>query len=271
MNKKILIITLITIGLAFFFMFFNAPSITEINQPDDKQEKNSKQEPKEPRDPEEQLPKIAIIIDDLGNSFSQDKKIASIKADLTLAILPFRENTQKSLNFFQEKQEIILHLPLEPVSEKEKEKNMITTDMKEQEISNKFNLALADLNYQISGVNNHKGSLFTSDKESMKTLLKQIKEKSLFFVDSYTIASSEAYNLAKQMNIKTIKRDVFLDGSKKEEDIKVRLQETVNLAEEKGFAVAIGHSRPATINVLLEEIPKLKNKIEFVKVSEILE
>ena len=87
----------------------------------------------------------------------------------------------QGLNFFQEKQEIILHLPLEPVSEKEKEKNMITTDMKEQEISNKFNLALADLNYQISGVNNHKGSLFTSDKESMKTLLKQIKEKSLFF------------------------------------------------------------------------------------------
>lgn len=148
---------------------------------------------------------------------------------------------------------------------------MIMANMTEDQISERLNLALADLNFRVSGVNNHKGSLFTSDRKSMKVLLEQIKQKKLFFVDSYTIASSMAYDLAKKMGIKTAKRDVFLDGSKKEEDIKTKLQEAVALAKERGSAVAIGHSRPETINVLTEEIPKLKDEIRFVKISEFLE
>jgi hypothetical protein len=105
----------------------------------------------------------------------------------------------------------------------------------------------------------------------MEILLNQIKKKNLFFVDSYTVASSEAYNLAKEMNIKTAQRDVFLDGSKKEKDIRARLQETIDSAKENGTAIAIGHNRPTTVDVLIEEIPKLKNQFEFVEVSEVLE
>ncbi|MFO7807255.1 MAG: divergent polysaccharide deacetylase family protein [Candidatus Moraniibacteriota bacterium] len=290
MSKKILIFILIVSVLGLAFLFFSTSVLTdgdltgkngsplleehtptepEGEDDDNDEPEKSLEQPK--KEKPEDLPKVSIVIDDLGNSLSQDKKLASVEADLTLAILPLRENTQESLNFFKDKQEIILHLPLEPLSEEDKEINMITTDMTEEEIFEKLELALADLNHQVEGVNNHKGSLFTSNRKTMEILLNRIKKKDLFFLDSYTIASSEAYELAKEINLKTAQRDVFLDGSKKEEDIRARLQETIDLAKKNRAAVAIGHSRPATVDVLIEEIPKLKNQVEFVKVSEVLE
>jgi len=256
MVKRTIILLIISIiGMAFLGSFFYEEKITEeINH----------------QNIEKKLPKVSIIMDDLGNNFSIDKKIEKIDIDLTLAILPFRKDTKKSLNFFSNKKEIILHLPLEPISKNQMEKEMITTSMNKKEIKETFNFALNQLKPHAVGVNNHKGSLFTANKESMKTLLKEIKENNLFFIDSFTIGSSKGYSLSKEMNIKTERRDVFLDNPRKKEDIKKKLHQTINIAEEKGKAVAIGHSFPETIEVLIEEVPSLKNRVNFVKVSEIV-
>ena len=228
-------------------------------------------EPRPEPDPNKELPRVAIIIDDLGNSFEADRKIDMIQADLSLAVLPFREYTKRSLDFFKDKQEIILHLPLEPSNESQKEEKMLTVDMSEKEIVENFNLALEEMESHVSGLNSHKGSLFTSDKKSMQILLEEVKNKELFFVDSFTIASSVTFSLAKEMGVETAKRDVFLDGQRDKEYIRDGLQETVSLAERQGQAIAIGHVFPETIEVLKQEMPKLKTRVNFVGVSELVE
>ena len=220
---------------------------------------------------EKDLPQVSIIIDDLGNSFEADKKIAQIDAELTLAVLPFREDTKKSLDFFADKQEIILHLPLEPSNQSQREENMLTVDMSQEEIIENFHLALDEMRPYVSGINNHKGSHFTSSREAMETLLREVKKEEMFFVDSFTIASSIAFSLSKEMGVETARRDVFLDGQRDTEYIKARLYETVSLAESRGQAIAIGHVFPETIEVLQDEIPKLKSRINFVNVSNLLE
>ncbi len=240
---------------------------TPLKEEDLKEEDEAPLKEEEEKIIEKELPQVSIIIDDLGNSFSVDRTIEEIDANLTLAVLPFRGDTKKVVEFFKNKQEIILHLPLEPISEDQKEEKMITTSMDREEIRDFLHKALEEVDAE--GVNNHKGSLFTADEDSMRMLLEEME--SLFFVDSFTIGTSKVVPLAKEMGIKNTKRDIFLDNSRNVEDIRNELYKLINLAEEKGSAIAIGHSFPETISVLREEIPKIKDRVEFVHVSNLLE
>ncbi len=281
MFKKLIFFTvaILLIFLAFNYLDEEKNGVLPENEEKEEVEREKEEQDKDspvipekevPKESGKELPKVSIIIDDLGNNFSVDKEIAKINADLTLAILPFRENTKSAVDFFANEQEIVLHLPLEPISKDQWEEKMITTAMSEKEIKEKFSLALEELAPYAVGVNNHKGSLFTADEKYMETLLKEVRKKDLFFVDSFTIGSSKGHLLAKEMGIKTTKRDIFLDNSREKEEIKRKLHKTVSLAKEQGSAVAIGHSFPETIEVLTKEIPKLKNEVNFVKVSQVL-
>jgi len=219
---------------------------------------------------EDSLPtyKVAIIIDDIGNNLETDKKLSEIEEDLTLAILPNRGATLSSAKYLSSFNnfQLLLHLPLEPIDSKDAEKDMIMTSMGKVQMENQIKDYLKELNQYIVGVNNHKGSKFTSNYSSMKTLLEVLKENNLFFVDSFTYKDSIAFDVAKEINIRTAKRDIFLDNSDNKKDIKEKLDQTIELAKEKGEAIAIGHSRPNTISVLKKELKSYDN-IEFIKIS----
>ena len=60
------------------------------------------------------------------------------------------------------------------------------------------------------GANNHMGSRATQDERVMSAVLDELKAAGLFFVDSRTIATSVAYQLAREKLIPTAKRDMFL-------------------------------------------------------------
>ena len=223
---------------------------------------------------EEEKPKVAIIIDDLGNNFETDKLISDIDSSLSLAILPHRENTISTAEYFSDlnRFQLMLHLPLEPINPEDAEEDMIMVDMSDSEIELALESYLDQLGSYIEGVNNHKGSKYTANGEKMRVLLEKIKDSNLFFVDSFTYKDSVAYEAAKEIGVKTGKRDVFLDNINDESEIKKKLDELIELAKEEGSAIAIGHSKPITISVLKEQIPKFEEEgIEFVKVSEILE
>jgi len=219
----------------------------------------------------EEKPKVAIILDDLGNSFKIDKKIANIDDNINLAILPGRDSTLATANYFNEldRFQLLLHMPLEPIAAKDVEEDMIMTNMSRNEIKLEVDKYFNQLGSYIEGVNNHKGSQYSSNKNKVKILLEEVKKKNLFFVDSFTYKDSVIYETAKELNIETARRDIFLDNSNNKDDIKRRLEETLELAKEEGEAIAIGHARPNTISVLKEEIPN--KEVDFVKLSEILE
>ncbi|MGM0482883.1 MAG: divergent polysaccharide deacetylase family protein [Patescibacteria group bacterium] len=286
-NITILILFLILIFLVLVFVQDrdNKGELNEENTPTEEGADRSDNSSKEDEESDEEervheerpikedpqdLPSVSIVIDDLGNNLTTDMSIADIDSELTLAVLPFREHTLEVAKFFSGKREMILHLPLEPMSESDVEDRMMKAHMTDDEIVKFLDKSLEELRPYVSGVNNHKGSLFTSDREAMSVLLKAVKREDLFFVDSFTIGESKGYLLAQEMDIKTGVRDVFLDNSRDPEDIRDKLFETVRSAEEKGSAIAIGHSNPETISVLRKEIPELKERVKFVPVSEVL-
>jgi hypothetical protein len=122
------------------------------------------------------------------------------------------------------------------------------------------------------GVNNHMGSLLTSDQPAMRRVLGLLKERRLFFVDSKTSVDTVAHAVARALKIKTALRDVFLDDVQTYEHTSAQLRRLVDIARQNGKALAIGHPFPSTIAALRDSVPWLKQqKVEMVFVSAILE
>ena len=119
------------------------------------------------------------------------------------------------------------------------------------------------------GINNHMGSRATGDARVMREVLEAARTLDAFFVDSRTTGRSVAGKLARDMDVPTISRDVFLDDTNDEQSIRRQLAELGELSRRRGIAVGIGHLYPDTIRVLTEEVPRLKQKgFRFVFASE---
>ncbi len=124
----------------------------------------------------------------------------------------------------------------------------------------------------IVGISNHMGSKFTEDQDKMEMALKKIKEKGFYFLDSRTTKKTVGYLLAKEMNIKTAERDLFIDNSRDLLSIEKQLKKLPLIAKKNGgYAIAIGHPYPSTIDVLKKTIPFLKEQgITIVPLSQLV-
>jgi len=217
---------------------------------------------------------VAIIIDDCGWSKSILKELDEINEPLTLSFLPKAPYSRELIKVLEGRNfDFILHLPLEPMPPHQCfDKGLITTKMSNDEINRIFYSDIKDYLPYIRGVNNHMGSLFTSDKDKMKILLNDLRKENLFFIDSVTSEKSVGYELAKQMGLKTAKRDIFLDNKAEPDYIKEQVRKLIEVAKKNGKAVAIGHAKRTTLKVLKEVLPEIeKEGIEIVPASSIVE
>ncbi len=266
--KKVIIITILVFASLIIYNNLDDPIGENNNLP----EEEGQDEVADPVE-REVKGKVAIIIDDLGYYPELNKELLKVEEPLTLAILPFLQDTEKAVDDFRSVTnfELILHMPLEPMGQDHFEEKMIMTHHSKAEMDQLLTAALLEMKGAVAGVNNHKGSKFTSDREKMRDLLELIKREDLFFIDSYTINTSVGYDLAKEISVPTEKRDLFLDNVDQKEAIRNSLYELEELALERGWAIAIGHHKENTIRVLQEELPKMRERgIKLVKVSELL-
>ncbi|MCV6615762.1 MAG: divergent polysaccharide deacetylase family protein, partial [Cellvibrionaceae bacterium] len=83
--------------------------------------------------------------------------------------------------------------------------------------------------------------------------------------------NSQAHRIAQENRIPSATRHVFLDNSRKHQDILVQLEKAVKRAQRSGSAVVIGHPHPETLEVLERIGPALaKAGIEFVHASALI-
>ncbi|MEW6483015.1 MAG: divergent polysaccharide deacetylase family protein [bacterium] len=216
--------------------------------------------------------KIAIILDDAGYSLPKDA-ISLIKKGypITVSIIPHLSFSKETAELVHNNGgEVMVHLPMEAINGK-KEKKEISTKMSPDEIKKITKEAIESIPYCV-GLNNHRGSKATANKEIMEPVLEIVKEKNLYFVDSLTTSKSIAYKLAKDMGILAGKREIFIDNNNSLDSVLSSLSLLIEVARNKGSAIGTGHiSKRATISVLLEKIPEFqKNGIELVSASELL-
>ncbi|ECO4017878.1 divergent polysaccharide deacetylase family protein [Campylobacter coli] len=210
--------------------------------------------------------RLAIIIDDMAN-ISQVKALQALKLKLIPSFFPPDKNHIDTPKLALKFDFYMVHLPLAAMNYTKPELDTLNPSDSEKRIFKKIQQVKKDFK-DLKFINNHTGSLFTSDEKAMKKLYKAFEKEELIFVDSKTIASSKAPKVAKALGQIYIQRDVFLDNRDDVAYIKNQLIEAVRLAKQKGFAIAIGHPRKNTFKAL-EQSKDLLKSVELVYLSEI--
>lgn len=202
-------------------------------------------------------PTIAIIIDDMGHNLHEGERLANLDQPLTLAFLPFRRHTDVLARLAHSRnKEIMLHAPMANTRNFSLGPGGLTSDMDEQNLTSTLRRALQSIPY-VQGVNNHMGSLLTQKLKPMDWVMQELYRYPVYFVDSRTIASSIAGNVAAAYQIPTLTRDVFLDHEQTEEFIDRQFKELIRQAKENGSAVGIGHPHTVTVDYLEKHLPEL--------------
>lgn len=216
---------------------------------------------------------VAIIIDDVGHNHPAARPFIEMDHPVALSILPNRPFSRElASEAFHRGKTILLHLPMQPTGYPEVDPGpgAILLSYDEGEIRQILEQDVADLP-GIAGINNHMGSLATTDPRVMKDVLEFAAEKGLFFVDSRTTPKSIALQLARQMNIPSAERNVFLDNERTPSAIDARTDELLNLADEKGWAIGIGHPNMETASALERMARKARERnIQWISLESLI-
>ncbi|MDE2069788.1 MAG: divergent polysaccharide deacetylase family protein [Gammaproteobacteria bacterium] len=217
-------------------------------------------------------PVIAVIIDDLGNSPSEGLRAVQLPGPVACAILPHTPYAVMLADACHARgKEVLLHLPMQGLDDAPLGPGGISLPMTETQIQNTVRGDLQSIPY-VAGVNNHEGSLISMHPGDLAWIMQTLHARGgLYFVDSYTTADSIAYQIAREHGIPAARRDVFLDDVNTEAAVRLQFNRLLDVARHKGFALAIGHPRPATLTVLDANLPQLPAQgVELVPVSAIV-
>lgn len=231
-------------------------------------------------DADQDIPRIAIILDDLGYNRPSGERALQLPGNITYAIIPFTPYAKTFANeAYRNQREVMLHMPMESTNPDRKlDQGGLAAGQTEQQVRARVRKAL-DAVPHITGLNNHMGSNVTADNQIMDWLMQEVtlgatlekRERPLFFIDSMTHPRSVAGDRAAHFAIPTLKRDIFLDNVQSEAAVNRMFNALISLARERGHAVAIGHPYPVTLDYLERKLPELQDMgVELVKASELV-
>lgn len=217
---------------------------------------------------------VAIIVDDMGSSLEELRLLLSIGKPLTFSVIPSLARAGAvARTAHGAGAEVMVHMPMEPQGypRQRLEKIGVLLSMDDAEVERRVR-SYFDLVPFATGANNHMGSRFTEDREKMEVVLKVLKERGVFFVDSRTSPASVGFETARALGVKSTSRQVFLDNVQEEGAIRKQLMQAAAIARRKGKVVAICHPHPATIRTLKKTMPELaRDGISFVSVSKLVQ
>jgi uncharacterized protein len=220
----------------------------------------------------DELPKVAIIIDDLGYDRFIAQKFLALDGVFTFSVLPHGPYTKRIARAAEEKgYDIMLHLPMEPIEYPSVNPGpgALLTSMSPDELIEQLKKNLDDVP-SIKGVNNHMGSRMTTVSTQMYQIFSILKQRNLFFIDSRSTAKTVCKPSARLLQIPFAQRDVFIDHIPDTEFIRKQLRQLVRIAKRNGVAVGIAHPHKITYTILRQELSELKKKVRLVPVSKIV-
>lgn len=212
-------------------------------------------------------PKLAIVIDDVSSS-KQKRDILNIGYKITMAFLPPTKQHSNSAKIAQDLPFYMIHFPMQASKAfkgyEEHTLNITDSYEKIEQRVKKLRAWYPNAKY----TNNHTGSVFTKDYESMNKLFKALKKYDFTFVDSRTTAKSQGKIMAKKYDMPYIVRNTFLDNNKDFNYIQKQLKKAIKIAKKRGYAIAIGHPYPITLKVLNQSKHLLKD-LDLIYVNEL--
>jgi polysaccharide deacetylase 2 family uncharacterized protein YibQ len=217
-------------------------------------------------------PRVAIIIDDLGNNLELGRGAIALPGALTYAVLPQRPYSALLADEVNATgREVMLHLPMQAGDGRRLGPGGLCLDLAREDFARRVHESVASVPHVV-GVNNHMGSLLTREPLAMEWLMADLAcIGGLYFVDSRTDVRTVAREAARAAGLANAQRDVFLDHLIDTHEIRRQFQRLIDRAHRQGTAIAIGHPHPQTLTVLAELLPTLPQLgVSLVPVSQLV-
>lgn len=218
-------------------------------------------------------PMISIVIDDMGVDRGRSRHMwEDVPGPLTLSFMTYADDLiQQTQAAKSAGHELMLHMSMEPSNMAiDPGPNVLLTAMSDSELKSIADWGMARFDGFV-GVNNHMGSRFTEDPRAMRVVLERVKQKGVLFLDSRTSAKSVGRKVSREVGLPVLERNVFLDNENDVDKVRHQLDQVENLARKQGFAIAIGHPRDATIEVLKTWVPQAKARgLNIVPISSLM-
>jgi len=221
--------------------------------------------------PEKKGPKMAIVIDDIGEDMEVLRGLVDLDFPVTLAVWPHASHTEDSVALVKAKgDDLIVHFPMEPrgYPKYNPGDDALFISMNADQVRARVDENLARVPGAI-GVNNHMGSRFTENAPGMAAALTEFNKRGLFFLDSLTTPRSVGRRTAEGVGIPFYERDIFLDNVKDVGAIIHQLKMAEKVARKQGYAIAIGHPYPATLAALRQWGADRNTAIQLIPLSQL--
>ncbi len=219
--------------------------------------------------PADGLPRVAIIIDDIGYDRQLLRQFLELDIPLTFSVLPKSPFRQSALREIRSRnREIMIHQPMEPEEfpQVDPGPGALLASMSPDELIAQLNRNL-DALPGVKGINNHMGSRLTAESTRMYQVFSVLKERRLYFVDSRSTVATVCRPSARMFQVPFAERDIFLDHFQEAGFVRNQFKELLREADRHGQAVAIGHPYPVTIEIFREVLPTLKKRVRLVPAS----
>ncbi|MCK4889754.1 MAG: divergent polysaccharide deacetylase family protein, partial [Candidatus Aminicenantes bacterium] len=219
-------------------------------------------------------PKIAFIIDDIGAYNIGAYELKKLGIPITASVLPDSPHALEEAKWLSKYNlKALIHLPMQPKKDMNNypdHQKVITMTSSLSEIKDLVKRA-RKIVPDAKGINNHQGSLITSDKSMMKKVLSVIKNEGMYFIDSKTDFDSLAWRTARDMSVKTAVRDVFLDHTRSYEHSMFQIRRLVGIAKRTGKGIAIGHPFDTTLSAIADSLDFIRSSgVEIVFVNQLI-
>jgi hypothetical protein len=200
-------------------------------------------------------PTISILIDDMGLNRPQSARAVDLPAAVTLSYMPYAQDvTAQATAAAARGHEIMLHMNMEPLGHTDPGPDALRTWLPAATNRQYLRTALDRLPMAV-GLNQHEGSVASLSTPLMDIVMGELRARGLLFIDSLTIPHSVALDRAHAWGIAARGRDLFLDNSPDPGAIRAELAAVEAIARHDGHAIAIGHPRQTTMDVLSAWLP----------------
>ncbi len=207
-------------------------------------------------------PKLVIIMDDIQN-LAQYNALRNIKLPITPSIFPKTAYTPDTPKIATYAKEYMIHLPLEALNFYQKELEPLTTGISRDSLLAYMKNLKADFP-NLKYLNNHTGSKFTTSYNDMQNLISVFDELDLRFIDSVTNTDIASPKIAREQGRLIMQRDIFLDTIAQKEHTDRQIDLAIKKAKDKGYAIAICHPFPSTIEALKNAKDKLTKEVDLI-------
>jgi polysaccharide deacetylase 2 family uncharacterized protein YibQ len=219
------------------------------------------------RSSKNQKAKLVIIIDDIHTK-SELSQIKSLPFSVTPSIFPPYRLAHDTPKLAKNLKHYMVHLPMESSSAKfNRQYKTILISWNQRQIDDRIkNIRKMFPNARY--INNHTGSVLTSNYHSMDMVYSALNKYGFIFIDSYTTSKSIVKKVSSKYHKRYLKRDIFIDNVQNVAYIKKQIKKGIKKAKKRGYSIIIGHPHKATLKALKESKSLLK-QIDVVYIDEL--